>query len=305
MRPRKEHYRGNLPHFQQPGQWYSVTCSLEGAIPKSAMEKYTLQLEIAKNNYLSAQRHELPGTRGTRTFQVREKGRGLSQVHEKGHGLSQVHEKGHGLSKVRENHKELGNSFSREPDFPSPAKERELETPSPGRKQELGNSLSRAKQSYYAALRKYRLAFDKALHNSKTPTILLTAENNRAVLEEALRFWEGKRLKTHAWCIMSNHFHWVLSVYEKDENGNPVYLQDILHSVKLYSARRINQNENCNGQLWMHESFETTIRDDRHFVRVVNYTINNPVSAKLVKEWNEWPGTFRDTDFRDMDFPSP
>ncbi|MCD6355592.1 MAG: transposase, partial [Prolixibacteraceae bacterium] len=161
----------------------------------------------------------------------------------------------------------------------------------------FGNSLSRAKKNYYVALRKYRLAFDKVLHNSKAPTIMLTAKNNRAVLEEALNFWEGKRLKNHAWCIMSNHFHWVLSVFEKDKNGNPVYLQDILHSVKLYSSRRINKNENRKGQLWMHESFETTIRDNSHFVRVVNYTINNPVSAKLVTEWQNWPGTFCEPDF--------
>ncbi len=81
----------------------------------------------------------------------------------------------------------------------------------------------------------------------------------------------------------------------------PVYLQDILHSVKLFSARRINENENRTGQLWEHESFETTIRNYRHFFNVMNYTIQNPVSAGIIKDWKEWPGTriFGESDFTD------
>ena len=52
MQPKKEHYRGKLPHFQQPGQWYSVTIVLKGAMPKGAMDKYSPRLETAKNRYL-------------------------------------------------------------------------------------------------------------------------------------------------------------------------------------------------------------------------------------------------------------
>lgn len=271
MKPRKEHYRCKLPHFQQPGQWYSVTCSLFGAMPESAMQKYSIQLEVAKNRL--------------ENLKV-------------------------GLSKT---------DIQQLSDFPK------------------SESLALAKKDYQIALRKYRLAFDKILNNSNLPKINLAKEINRKIIEEALLFWEGKRLTSHAWCIMSNHFHWVLSVFEKEvgvsgvglsksdnsdlgkskspgvgfsksdksdlENqspgvglgksntGNPVYLQDILHSVKLFSAHRINKNEKRKGQLWNHESFETTIRNDRHFVNVVNYTLNNPVNAGLVKNWQDWPGS--------------
>jgi hypothetical protein len=51
MKPKKEHYRQKLPHYQQPGQWYLVTVSLEGAMPKGAMAKYSLKLMLAKNKY--------------------------------------------------------------------------------------------------------------------------------------------------------------------------------------------------------------------------------------------------------------
>jgi REP element-mobilizing transposase RayT len=307
MQPKKEHYRRKLPHYQQPGQWYSVTIILKGAMPKGAMEKYSLEVETARNRLQQLEAAASPGV-------------GLSRSGKKGIGLSKSDIFDLGKSKSPGNgvsnsvNSELRNSESR---------------------------LAQAKKEYQIALRKYRLAYDKILNKSNLPGISLIKKENRKVIEEALMFWEGKRLTNHAWCIMSNHFHWVFTVFEKEveparesdfpksdkisdlgksesrelefPNSNslssetqsptaesefpnsdikkPVYLQDILHSIKLYTARQINKNENRKGQLWEHESFDTTIRNDKHFYRVVEYTLNNPVSAGLVKDWNDWPGT--------------
>lgn len=169
------------------------------------------------------------------------------------------------------------------------------------RKFAMGNSKSlfdSAKTEYFTALQKYRLAYDKLLHKAKAPPISLSKSANRKILEEALHFWEGKRLKSHAWCIMSNHFHWVLTVFETNEKNEVVYLQDILHSVKQFTAKKINIAENTSGQFWARESFETTIKNNEHFDKVVNYVINNPVSAGLVTDWKEWPGTWvKDNEF--------
>jgi putative transposase len=224
MKPHKEHYRRKLPHFQQPGQWYSVTFTLAGAIPKGTMERYSSQLYIARTQ----------------------------------------------LKELR----------SRESEFPNSDKE-----------------LTQAQNDYRIALLKYRLAYDRILNKSAVPGLILAKEENRKIIENTLLFWEGKRLTNHAWCIMSNHVHWVITVFERDEKGKPVFLQDVLHSVKLFTARGINENENLHGQFWEHESFETTIRDDGHFARIFRYVIQNPVKAGLVQNWQEWPGT--------RTFPSP
>ena len=248
MKPKKEHYHQKLPHFQQPGQWYSVTVSLEGAMPKGAMAKYSLKLALTENQYKQLLGQE--------------------------------------------------KSPTRDMDFP---KSMILHPETKNKNFDLGKSKSRkeeAKTAYYAALRNYRLAYDKFLHKSTEPTISLIKPTNRKVIEEALHFWEGKRLNSHVWCIMSNHFHWVLTIFEKDEHSEPIFLQDILHSVKQFTAKKINKTENRIGQLWAHESFETTIRNNEHYANVFNYVIKNPVAAGLVKNWNEWPGTWTE----DMDF---
>lgn len=293
MHPKKEHYRGKLPHYQQPGQWYFITCTLRGAMPKGAMQKYSLALEAAKNR--------------------------VKELEVSGVGVCNSN------SPLG-----VGNSPS-----PSP--------------------LTQAKKEYQITQRKYRLAYDKFVHKSNTPNFSLVTNNNLKIITEALQFWEGKRLHSHAWCIMSNHFHWVVSLFEQEsaplgeldivsptENreldfegptkhresdfasptrsweleapspntpspetsspgqGQPVYLQDILHSIKRYTAREINKNENRTGQLWEHESFDTTIRNEKHFYNVVNYTIQNPVSARLVKHWREWEATFLESELVDL-----
>jgi len=140
--------------------------------------------------------------------------------------------------------------------------------------------------------KKMMKAFEDVLHlNSKTVVDLSKTENT-TIVYNALTFWEGKKLKNHAICIMSNHVHWVFTLYDKDEKGKPVWLEDVLKSVKQHSAIEINLAENLKGTLWHKESWDTTIRDDRHLYEAIEYTRNNPVAAGLVKNWKDWKGTW-------------
>ena len=91
---------------------------------------------------------------------------------------------------------------------------------------------------------------------------------------------------------MPNHVHWVFELKEKDEEGKLVYLQDILLSVKRFSSKSINKIEHRTGTLWQKESFDTTIRDEKHLYHATRYTINNPIKAGFVSEWQQWKGTW-------------
>ncbi len=134
-------------------------------------------------------------------------------------------------------------------------------------------------------------AFDDLLHQQSEVIVDLSKEENTRIILDTLSFWEGKRIENYAICVMNNHVHWVLRVFEKDENGKPVYLQDILQSVKRFSANKINDLENRTGTLWQDESYDITIRNDLHRHNAIEYTINNPVVAGLVKNWWDWGGT--------------
>ena len=151
--------------------------------------------------------------------------------------------------------------------------------------------LNSLKLEFNLARKKYLKAFDDLLHLQKKSIVNLSKESNRTILMNSLTFWEGKKIENYAYSIMSNHIHWVFKVFNTDENGNAVYLQDILQSVKRYSATVINKIEGISGSLWQKESYDTTIRDDIHLYNAIDYTINNPVKAGLVNNWYEWKGT--------------
>ena len=161
------------------------------------------------------------------------------------------------------------------------------------KKEKSGKSMIENLEQEYSTVRsKYIKAYDELLDSEQKPVNNLTKPENTEILIGSLKFWEGKRLNNYAFTIMSNHIHWVFEVLEKDDKGNPVYLQDLLQSVKRFSANQINKLENRQGRLWQKESFDTTIRNERHLYNAIKYTLNNPVAAGLVTEWKLWPGTF-------------
>ncbi|HJV77846.1 MAG TPA: hypothetical protein VJ602_05630 [Paludibacter sp.] len=151
--------------------------------------------------------------------------------------------------------------------------------------------LAKLKMDYAMIRRRYMKAYDDLLHLQTQFIVDLSKKENTDIVLETLCFWDRKRLENYAICVMNNHVHWVFRLYEKNERDEPVYLQDILHSVKRYSANKINKLEGLTGPLWQKESYDTTIRDGKHLFRAVEYTINNPVEAHLVKDWKNWKGT--------------
>ncbi len=188
-----------------------------------------------------------------------------------------------------------GKIINRESDFAALAPEKitRLQTAS---------SLEKLKQEYYLIRKKYIKAYDDLLDAAQNPIIDLSRPENTEIVFQSLQFWEGKKLKNLAFTIMPNHVHWVFELFEKDQEGIPVYLQDILQSVKRFSSNQINKVEHREGKLWQKESFDTTIRDEKHLYYAVRYTLQNPVKAGLVTDWRNWKGTWGCGDYGFEDF---
>ena len=102
------------------------------------------------------------------------------------------------------------------------------------------------------------------------------------IVKDALFYYDGNKYKIIAWCIMPNHVHILIEVF------NGISLSEIVHSWKSYSANQINKHLNRTGQVWMMEYFDRYIRDYDHFEKVINYIHNNPVKAGLVKSPSEY-----------------
>ena len=95
------------------------------------------------------------------------------------------------------------------------------------------------------------------------------------IIAEVLRHFEGERCTQWAWVVMPTHMHGVFTV----RTGHT--LEALLHSWKLFSARRINALNGKTGRLWQKDYFDRLVRDAEHFARCVRYIRRNPVKAGL------------------------
>lgn len=78
-----------------------------------------------------------------------------------------------------------------------------------------------------------------------------------------------------AWCLMTNHVHFV-AIPEREDSVRRVF-----HRVNGTYARRFNHKHGFVGHLWQ-ERPDTAILDDSHFRNAMRYVERNPVRAHMV-----------------------
>lgn len=141
------------------------------------------------------------------------------------------------------------------------------------------NELSRLPDNEAALERRSRIevALDKGYGEC-----LLRDPDVGALLVDALQRFDRLRYELHAWVIMPNHVHVLMTPL----SGNS--LSAILHSWKSFTAKAANQLLERKGAFWLEEYFDRSIRNQKHYNCVVDYIHNNPVKAGLCAVAEDW-----------------
>lgn len=103
------------------------------------------------------------------------------------------------------------------------------------------------------------------------------------MVQDAMKYLDGKQYSLLEWCIMPNHIHMLVQLAEHAS------LSNIMQTLKSYTAKQANRILCRKGQFWEREYFDRYIRDYEHYKRVVNDIASNPVKAGLVDSPEEWP----------------
>ncbi len=104
---------------------------------------------------------------------------------------------------------------------------------------------------------------------------LLREPANAEILAGAFRYYDQRNYLLHAWVIMPNHVHVLLSPGESDS------LNRIVAGWKRFTGTRINARTGASGAFWQKDYFDRLIRDWDHFMNVARYIRRNPIKAKL------------------------
>ncbi len=148
--------------------------------------------------------------------------------------------------------------------------------------------------------RKWFKKYEEALHRAEIGPLWLKEDKIAKIVADSLHHLNSKVYRLDAYSIMSNHVHAVFAPYLSEENLREVLTDEgllfesdhpvmakIMQSLKGYTAHEANCVLGRKGQFWQHESYDHVIRPGE-FNRIINYTLNNPVKAGLVNEWQEW-----------------
>lgn len=168
--------------------------------------------------------------------------------------------------------------------------------------------------------RRWFKKFEAALDGAPTGPLWLREERVAAIVAEALHHRDGLVYRLDAFCIMPNHVHAVFAPFltealaqalaekaiqrrravlhrvlpaDTEDETCAFVLSSIMESLKGWTARHCNEALGRQGQFWQHESYDHVIRNRVEWERVVNYVANNPVKARLVANWQDWPWSYR------------
>ncbi len=129
--------------------------------------------------------------------------------------------------------------------------------------------------------------YDRYLDENLNGPYWLSRSEVAQTVVDSLTYCDKHFFHLWAYCIMSNHVHLLLTL----RKGSPP-LYDTIGRHKSFTANEANKILGREGYFWQHESFDHLVRDEKSFSGILNYILENPVKAKLVQEWEEWPWTF-------------
>jgi putative transposase len=140
--------------------------------------------------------------------------------------------------------------------------------------------------------KKHFQKYDNLLNKISSGPKFLKNELIAEAVAGSLHYWDGKSLELICFCIMSNHVHLILRLFDQKEKTFPVYLHKILQSIKQFSAKRANKILGREGQFWQRESFDYQVRDRNELFRIISYILDNPVKAGLCESRDQWKWSY-------------
>ena len=117
----------------------------------------------------------------------------------------------------------------------------------------------------------------------------------RTVTLNAIRYWHGIKWQLDAAVVMPDHVH-ALAQPLNQPTEVTFSLAEILHSIKRFSARKINMARGVQGSLWQDERFDRIVRDEAEFLEKWQYIRNNPVKAALAAAPEDYPWLYENND---------
>ncbi len=121
----------------------------------------------------------------------------------------------------------------------------------------------------------------------------LSSAERDVVLKGLLFGDQQRRYQLYAACVMPDHVHLLFEpqIKEQGPDGQPIFwsLQELLHSIKSFTAHEINKLNDAAGPVWENESFDRMIRGEADLEEKFHYVCRNPWDSGVVSQSEDYP----------------
>jgi 5-methyltetrahydrofolate--homocysteine methyltransferase len=118
------------------------------------------------------------------------------------------------------------------------------------------------------------------------------SEAARKVVLDCVLYWNELRYELYAACVMPDHVHILIEprIRRDASDATEFYsLTEILHTIKSFTAHKINATEQRSGPVWEQESFDLLIRSEIDLQEKFEYITRNPWDAGIAGPGEDYP----------------
>jgi REP element-mobilizing transposase RayT len=117
--------------------------------------------------------------------------------------------------------------------------------------------------------------------------LLLTRPEVADILLDELRQAKTRRgWMVGRYVFMPDHLHFFCA---KGGDGPPSTLSQFVGQFKQWTSKRIAADFQAPQPIWQREFFDHLLRSNESYESKWSYVRDNPVRAKLVAQWEDWP----------------
>ena len=113
--------------------------------------------------------------------------------------------------------------------------------------------------------------------------ILSSSEVAEGIFETFEWLEDQGRIRWICLVVMPDHIHAVVQL------GSGQTLAKVIHSVKMFTARQINEQRGERGSVWQEGYYDHGVRGDEALNGIIQYCYDNPVKTGLVKQAKDYP----------------
>jgi len=97
-------------------------------------------------------------------------------------------------------------------------------------------------------------------------------------VKDAIQWLRGLGALVHCYCIMPDHLHLLISLYQCDRS-----LPDLIRGLK-YATTRVARKS-----IWQRSFHDHILRPSEDAAEVCRYILENPIRKGLTNDFDQWP----------------